>query len=159
MLIVASLVLPGAACSSVYHKAAANLPPDHHERLALRVREAREAGADAQRTIEAVTLESRAGGAGALSPQARSSVQSSRIELERRTASIRDVASRVAPQPRTERVIASFDRAVQALAAAGEELRTNPAWNDALDDARLAISGALSAADGFLAGHASSPAE
>jgi len=107
---LASAPLLGA-CSSVYTRTADELPVDAHTRLDLRVREARETVAAADRLLAA--------GTPSLDNETwEESLDECRRELDRRVESVRDAAARVpGSSPTFDGVIASLDAARASLHA------------------------------------------
>ncbi len=137
MLVPALTVM--VACSSVYSRAARDLPPGDRERFDLRVAEARQTAAVADRLL--------ASGRPLLAGETwDESVDDLRWELDRRTESVRDAAARLpGPAPDLGALLSSLDAARADLAALARD-RAGPG-DPRVGPARSKLGAAVLAAD------------
>jgi hypothetical protein len=146
--VIASACLSTGCSSSVYHRAGAALPGELDDRLALRVREARNAADIAMGIIDAQ---------GPITPQRTEKADAAAWEYSRRVASVQDIMRRL-PEPdfEAQQVLASLEKAESELNVAIERLTAaEPAGEEALVAAKSSLSSAMETADLFTDGRAS----
>ncbi|HYE63392.1 MAG TPA: hypothetical protein VD997_15475 [Phycisphaerales bacterium] len=151
----ATTLLLGACGNSVYHKAAQNLPGDPHDRLALRVREARAAADAAARALEKPEGSLSRG----MTRAAADRVDALAWEYSRRVASVQDVVRRLpTPDLEAQQVLASLEKAEHELTAAAEKLAAEVGTAPDTDLATLttpatsALAAAIETSDSFVNG-------
>jgi|GEM_PF-6381962 len=152
--LLAGVLLATGCGSSVYHRSVAAVPGEPHDRLALRVREARNAADIAVGIIEAQ---------GPMTPARVEQADAAAWEYSRRVASVQDIMRRLTtPDLEAQQVLASLERAEADLNAAIENLAAADPSTVPADQSLLAAKGSLASAmesaDLFTDGHASAAA-
>jgi hypothetical protein len=143
---VAMAVMPlMTGCQSVYRNAEANLPADPDERLAMRVRGARDAAAAGLWALH--------DGGDAKAAEAAS------WDLQKASASVSDVLQRIEHDGSANSLHLTFDRASGALERAARALteRGQPDDLATIDGARDSLRAAITEADSFLAESSTAP--
>jgi hypothetical protein len=146
LIAVLCLVTATGCGNSAYHRAGKVMTGDLHDRLALRIYEARLAGVNAAQTLKTTAEPS------ALCAE---KADLAAWDFSRRVLSIKDVLARIPePDQDSQRVLAELEKADLALAAAMEH--AGPDRLDAWAQAAATLDIALASADTYLA--ASDPA-
>lgn len=142
------VTLAASACSSVYGRASRELPSDETARLDLRILEARETAAAADRLLNDP--------AASIAGQSwEESVDECRWELDRRVEAVRDAARRLrTPPPDLDSLLSTLDAARADLAAAAPAPGTPSALR-----ARSSLATAVSAASAYMNARPSLPAD
>lgn len=151
--ILAGTLLATGCGSSVYHRTGEALPGEPHDRLALRVREARNAADIAVAIINAQ---------GPITSTRAEQADAAAWEYSRRVASVQDIMRRLTtPNLEAQQVLASLEKAEADLNAAVEKLAAgdpgdpaNAANDHSLAVARGSLASAMESADMFTDGHA-----
>lgn len=139
LLALLCLVVASGCGNSAYHRAGKALSGDIHDRLALRIHEARRAGLDAAQALK-----------DAPTGLAAERADIAAWDFSRRVLSIQDVIARIPdPDPQARQVLAELQKADAALAQA----MNGPAQDrhDAWAQASAALDIALASADTYLA--------
>jgi hypothetical protein len=140
LLVLLSVAATTGCGNSAYHRAGKTLSGDLNDRLALRIYEARLAGADTARALKT---------AGEPSAAAAEQADLAAWDFSRRVLSVKDVLARIPePDENSQRVLAELERADLALAAALEQ--SGPERADAWTNAVAALDIALATADNYL---------
>ena len=113
-MLLVSLIVGGTGCTSIYHRAQSQLPPEPGAELRLRVTEAQQAAKTVNKACARLldSLEGRK--SGSVTGPDFDRLEAAAFELERRVCALRDAVKRCGEQGKEADTIDGFNRLAQS---------------------------------------------